>query len=322
MSHFSVIVVGDNPEDQLAPFQENNMSDVPQEYLEFHDVEEEYMKEYLNDGTEMVMVENDELVFEWDDRFKVGKSAFETETIIPEHYHKRFVPHTERYATFDKFMCDWHGYKGKDEKTGRWGYWENPNSKWDWYALGGRWTGYFKAKAGIVGEPGLDTPHPEAGFFDSIRKYDLDLAGMRNDAMVKANKDFDKLMSILAGREVPKWDDIVAKHGKENIDAARKEYHDNRVIKDLQDAHIYPFMDDIYSVYANFDRDAYVKKCVDSCFTSFAVIKDGKWYERGSMGWWGCVGDEKDDAIWNAEFGKLIDSLPGDTLLSAYDCHI
>ena len=39
--HFSIIVAGDNYEEQLAPFQENNMEDCPKEYLEFY-VDGEY----------------------------------------------------------------------------------------------------------------------------------------------------------------------------------------------------------------------------------------------------------------------------------------
>lgn len=34
--HFSIMVVGDDWEDQLAPFQENNMDDCPKEYFEFY----------------------------------------------------------------------------------------------------------------------------------------------------------------------------------------------------------------------------------------------------------------------------------------------
>ena len=49
---------------------------------------------------------------------------------------------------------------------------------------------------------------------------------------------------------------------------------------------------------------------------------DGQWYERGQMGWWGIVKNEKDADTWGKEFNLLIDSLPDDTLLSAYDCHI
>lgn len=40
------------------------------------------------------------------------------------------------------------------------------------------------------------------------------------------------------------------------------------------------------------------------------------------MGWFGCVSNEKEIDQWLVEFDKLIDSLPPETRLSLYDCHI
>ena len=57
-------------------------------------------------------------------------------------------------------------------------------------------------------------------------------------------------------------------------------------------------------------------------FCTFAVLKDGQWYEKGSMGWFGSVAGNKTDAQWSDEFIKLLDSLPDDALLSIVDCHI
>lgn len=54
----------------------------------------------------------------------------------------------------------------------------------------------------------------------------------------------------------------------------------------------------------------------------FAVVKDGKWYERGKMGWFAVVSDEKDKDAWSEEVKQLLASLPPDTLLTMYDCHI
>jgi hypothetical protein len=52
------------------------------------------------------------------------------------------------------------------------------------------------------------------------------------------------------------------------------------------------------------------------------VLKDGEWHERGSMGWFGCVSDEKDKEDWFKQVSDLIDSLPDDTLMTVCDCHI
>lgn len=55
---------------------------------------------------------------------------------------------------------------------------------------------------------------------------------------------------------------------------------------------------------------------------TFALLKDGIWYERGEMGWWGYVSDEKEENEWDDEFKKLTKELSEDTLISIYDCHI
>lgn len=56
--------------------------------------------------------------------------------------------------------------------------------------------------------------------------------------------------------------------------------------------------------------------------SAFAVVKDWKWYERGKMGWFAVVSDEKDKDAWGEEVKQLLASLPPDTLLTVYDCHI
>ncbi len=51
-------------------------------------------------------------------------------------------------------------------------------------------------------------------------------------------------------------------------------------------------------------------------------MKHGEWYERGSMGWWCTVVDEKPLAEWSTEVKSLLKDLPEDTLLTVIDCHI
>lgn len=69
-------------------------------------------------------------------------------------------------------------------------------------------------------------------------------------------------------------------------------------------------------------KEEYIQTAKAKAFVTFAVVKDGKWYERGKMGWWGCVLNEKDMDEWCNKFYTLIHDLPDDTLLSVYDCHI
>lgn len=56
--------------------------------------------------------------------------------------------------------------------------------------------------------------------------------------------------------------------------------------------------------------------------TCFAILKDGIWYERGEMGWWACVSNEKDADDWEAETEKLLRGLDPDMIITCVDCHI
>lgn len=59
-------------------------------------------------------------------------------------------------------------------------------------------------------------------------------------------------------------------------------------------------------------------------FRPFALLMpDGRWIERGEMGWWGCVSNEKDrEAWWQEALGELRQLDPAAHFLAAVDCHI
>jgi hypothetical protein len=195
MSHFTCLVIGDEPEEQLAPFNEQD-----EKYIEF----------------------------------------IEDEEAMRANYDKY---HTDEYDTFEDFVKD-HGYE-KRQRNGeiQYGYRANPDARWDWYVLGGRWTGHFilkDNKVGVLGEHYLATPE----------------AGNRADACLAGQVDWD----LMKKRE----------HG----------------------------------------------------MSTFSVLKDGVFCERGSMGWFGCVTDEMDGDDWDAKFAELVLNLDPETPIALYDLHI
>jgi hypothetical protein len=307
MSHFTVLVIGHNPEDQLQPFQENNMDDCPKEYLAFNSVEDEYKERFAK--------ENPNAQYESEEAYKVA---------------------------FDSYLKD-RGYE-KDPTTGQYGYWENPNAKWDWYQLGGRWTGFFKLKAdankefAIQGSAGLMTKPAGKGYADTALKRDIDIAGMRAEEEKEAKERYERIESIFPNG-IPKieiaWSKIIDSDGPYkdmSRDDRREFYHNQEGVKAWKEAtHLKAdeVSDDLRSFYIWADqedfqcsKEEYIKKAGDGVLLTFAVLKDGKWYERGEMGWWACVSNEKSEGEWEREFSQLIDELPEDTLLSVYDCHI
>ena len=69
---------------------------------------------------------------------------------------------------------------------------------------------------------------------------------------------------------------------------------------------------------------AYVKEIDwEESGAPFAFITpDGKWYERGEMGWWAVVTNEKSSDDWNTEFYKMVEKLDDDVVVTLVDCHI
>ena len=233
MSHFTVLVIGDNPERQLAPFNEEDF--------------------YSEEGRE------------------------ETFTCAP---------------------------------------------KWDWYRLGGRWTGFFKMKPGIeglTGEPGILTKEAEDGYADCCLKCHIDFQSMRDEAAAGALARWDKAHGLMGEhyQTYESWGVIRERHALD-IEKAREAYHTQPAVVALKtDDEFVWAHDDVMCSREEMERRARVNAAIP-----FAILKDGVWYERGTMGWWGIVSDEKDRDVWAEEASKLLDELPDSTMLSLYDCHI
>lgn len=59
--------------------------------------------------------------------------------MIPVGWIKHTVPFTERYATLEEYAFEYEGYDEDNIRDGRIGCLTNPNKKWDWWVIGGRW---------------------------------------------------------------------------------------------------------------------------------------------------------------------------------------
>lgn len=353
MSHFSVLVIGSDVESKLAPFHEFECTGEDNEYVQEIDRTKEVLEEYAKvtiprvrapDGTlqELFIGGNYNPQF-WQ---RTGPKNFLTNEptmvkVFPEGFEEVKVPAKDliHEAEWINESYGWPALLPNQPRTEdhKFGFIElndvgevvrcvvrtNPNKKWDWWQIGGRWSGLLMLKptasnhhntALSVGSPGLmGECHPNNGV-DQAFKGDIDFDAMRDAAEKRAAESYDHFHQVVAGREWQTWDEVRAKH--EDIQQARVEYWAQPVIKDLAPD---PFVDvDEFRM----PREEFLKRARDAAFSTFAVLKDGNWYERGAMGWWGIVHDEMDQAAWNQEFAKLIDDLPDDALLTVVDCHI
>jgi hypothetical protein len=148
MSHFSVLIPAQDEqelEDVLAPYQQNNMGTCGQEFLEFYDTEDEYRQEYESGSCKMLKAPDGSLKHPCDEQFRnpAGPRA-RPQFITPEGYEEVEMPLVELYLTFDEYLKGYVGHDGPDPKTGRYGYWENPNARWDCWTVGGRYTSILR----------------------------------------------------------------------------------------------------------------------------------------------------------------------------------
>jgi hypothetical protein len=403
MSHFSVLVVGGNVEEQLQPYHEFECTGTDDQYVQEIDQTEEAREQFNSDTTTCVRNPDGELEDRWtedgdcrpefyrdptpEEEAKHGKlfgsgggggiswtskdwgdgrgyrgKVYE----LPEGWTEVKVPTSTR-QTFAEFCEDYYGHTivpfgeqpnfSKDDESSnhKYGYTivdeqgnvvktidrTNPNAKWDWYSVGGRWNGHFKLKPLAVGilsneasSYGFGERHnpPGEDRADIIMKGDIDVEGMRNEAGEKAADRWDRFHAIIAGLPEPiTWKQMQEKHRTGAADedgepvtdweAARTEFHAQPAVLALRNS---KDRDAIWWEVDEFmvPREQFVQHWRNRALSTFAVVKDGVWYEKGRMGWWGMVADEKEQEVWDQQVAELVDGLPDNTLLTVVDCHI
>lgn len=311
MSHFVVLVIGDNVDQQLAPFNEQPEDGDPHVTLEFHDQTEEFRKQYDEGDVEIIKRPDGSWVFA-----HAATDDDKAAQIAPVS-----VKFSELYSSFEEFCREWHGTEPNEQ--GRYGYYRNPKAKWDWYVVGGRWSGFFKAKPGVigkVGEPGVFGNKARPGWYDQLHRGSIDFDGMRAEATAEANKRYDAYEAAVKGLEVPKpWAEF--RTAFESIDAARKAYHETPYIAALRNANLLPWFEDPVEVYG-IGREKFVERASNGSFVPYAVLKDGEWYSKGEMDLFGMSSDDVNTDTWNERVWELLRDLPEDTLITAVDCHI
>lgn len=328
MSHFTVAVFSDGTktvDELLAPYQENNMGDCPREYMEFISITEEEKKNYENETIKMICLPDGEMIAPWNEKklkktfsnttFNDGKDRFPFYENKKEYSikntrdsllgnvqivfdlgekgaEKRNVPFKEVYPTFDEYMKKYVA-ANYDEEQQDYGYWENPNAKWDYWQIGGRWKNFLKASKGNEGEKSLIFPiEDEKGKYSQARVKDINF-----------EPDKEKYNKAL------RWWEVVVENSPLKNGEVKKDFLN--------------FYNKEYLIRRYKNKETYA--AIESSVITYAVIlPDGTWHQKGQMGWFGC-GNESDDASleWDLKYKEnFIDKAEPDWILTIVDCHI
>lgn len=189
----------------------------------------------------------------------------------------------------------------------------NPNKKWDWWAVGGRWSGMLTLK------PNAKTQNGMGRSCDSARKGDVDMESKIKVETTKAGTDWDEAHAIIAGRTWMAWDEVRQKHGAK-MDKARKVYWGQEALRALSESERFRWgfdQDDFL-----LDRATYARRKGLQAAMTFAILHNGEWHEKGEMGMWATVFNEKDRESWEDEWFRVYNSIPDDYTITVVDCHI
>jgi hypothetical protein len=274
MSHFTVLVAakdGKELEQRLAPFQENNMCTCPEEYLEWIDSTDEVLKDY------------------------------ERRLELSEKYDSfNFTEDT----SLEEFNEKWGDYT--EYEPGKFGYRENPQRKWDWWTVGGRWAG--------------------AIFGDAMATPNLIATGRRSgkDSVFVGAVDFDVLRKRQAERAMDEWDNWL-EYASPYLDGRAPSSLSDEDVREIAKSINENLSEEKLDAFLWFEpkglnREQYVQAAYDKALTFAFVDTEGNWFERGNMGWWATVSNE--DVNYDARFWAFIEALPDDQRLWVVDCHI
>ena len=182
----------------------------------------------------------------------------------------------------------------------------NPNSKWDWYVVGGRWSGMLIVKDDAEGERG------SLGVFGYDREKESPVpTGYRCVDHAKVSDiEWDVMREVELQEKKMLWKKYMTEYAEKMLHAKTEEEKESERRWLLM----------TYGMRSDVTEEKYLDNSTG--FTTFAVITpDGAWHERGAMGWFGIVQGEEDD--WAERYKeRFLDTADPDWYLTVVDCHI
>ena len=302
MTHFSVLVIGDDVSGQLAPYDEN-LESIP------------YKDEAWNHAEEIQRAREYYLV-----------SAPEAE------------PEVDRSSDIAMLLAfhsgeDIRGANSPRGVTTRWTTY-NPSGQWDWWITGGRFKGGFKLKEQAASS---DFEPVEIASWSLRPESASDYLGRADRARVRAI-DWEALRAERREQAAQAWEAL--QEATEGIAPPEVGYAQEKAqaqAQGLADAgewvdhpwHRAALNAGFWNAYDHFlptlpqAKESYLWRCEQLLAPNFyAVVCEGQWHARGEMGWFGTSADDLDATQWASFVAEMLHGLPGDTWLTVVDCHV
>lgn len=210
----------------------------------------------------------------------------------------------------------------------------NPDRKWDYWRIGGRWRNYFIAHEAvpnlITTERAWDSP-ADGPMLDRLRVDGgpvgaLDFDAMRDEWAEKQLARYDQWKRIVAQHgEPPAWRDLIGlvELKELTIESARQQYNSHPAIEAAQAADLAGWGEPAEAEFGT-TREEFERLSRLAAVPSYALVTlDGEWMAPGQMGWFGMSTDEAGEReAYRIEANRYLESLADDVLVVVLDLHI
>ncbi len=217
-------------------------------------------------------------------------------------------PAEKWYKSFDEYCEDYHGYS--QNADGRWGRRFNPNAKWDWYEIGGRFQGPFLVKSDLeecveLTEDCMSEDVPEGYKYVNVaRKRDICWDMMKRCAVESAKKRYEYLKDTFQTKDHSRLGALETITDEGILGWGYMAFKKDETLEDY------------------LKRKGVTEQDKYQLHTYAFVSSDGNWFSQGDMGWFGVSHNDKPERSWNDDIQELMDRTSDDAYLVAVDCHI
>lgn len=281
----SVLVIGENPEEQLQKYHNFRCTGIDDQYITEVDVTKEALELVKYRG-----------IYQTLKCYQLYNKVLNRYAVIEDEQDIDIKnKHKYGYALV------------QDEKLVKLVIRTNPNKKWRWYNPDCN----FLLKNGAIVSKAL--------------KKDIDFKTVINNTCLEAEKEYDKFQTFLSSNnlEFPKtWEECKAEFN--TYEKADKFYYKQKAVKKFKKCYYaYEFSDLIQGSYLfNEDPFEYFGKSKEDFIEhlkyqnvlTYAVLKDFEWFSSCDPIKWEGFENKK----WIDKFWELVNTVPDDTLFSLY----
>lgn len=255
-------------------------------------------------------------------------SAEEKQRVLDHYNQKDGIVYDSFEQCYGLHGKEWNSNRYRKDEDDVWREYTtyNPDSKWDYYTLGGNWNDYLKLKPGKKGITRKSRIFGDIpGTYHAFKK-DIDLNAMYAEAAEAGRKHYQEVLAACGGvipkLEISAPDRRTGLPTNSDYKTLWEEYFNQESVKLFKEkVSNHPFGPELDDYQCT--EEEYVQDSENAAISTFAYLLNGTWHQRGEAGWFASVGNITMSQVeWNKHMREMVDALPDDTLISIYDCHI